>query len=122
MEPIADLNVLQAFSIAAGQRLGVGFNAAGGGQIVSHALYEPDELQRLRKKVWRGLTAKNRCQHRPHRGCPVAAAHNPSSRVEEELRSLHHRSVRNVKDVEALIEKQLRQEQTLADLRSSLGG
>jgi predicted nucleic acid-binding Zn-ribbon protein len=42
--------------------------------------------------------------------------------VEEELRTLRAEMSELRKDVEALIEKQRRQEQTLADLRSSLGG
>jgi len=125
MEPIADLNVLRGIlDSLRGKGLVLDLTPPGRGQIISHALYEPDELQRLREKSLAGFGSEEpQPTSTPRSGsAPVAAAHHASSRVEEELRSLRAEMSELRKDVVALIEKQRQQEQTLADLRSSLGG
>jgi uncharacterized protein len=125
MEPIADLNVLRGIldSLRA-KHLVLDLTPAGRGQIISHALYEPEELERLREKSLAGFGSEEPLPaSTPRSGsAPITAAHHASSRVEEELRSLRAEMSELRKEVEGLIEKQRRQEQTLADLRSSLGG
>ena len=125
MEPIADLNVLRGIlDSLRGKGLVLDLTPPGRGQIISHGLYEPDELHRLREKSLAGFGSEEPLPaSTPRSGAaPITAAHHPSSRVEDELRSLCAEMSELRKDVEALIEKQRRQEQTLADLRSSLGG
>jgi hypothetical protein len=62
MEPIADLNVLRGIldSLRA-KHLVLDLTPAGRGQIISHALYEPEELERLRE---------NRCRRRLREASP----------------------------------------------------
>jgi hypothetical protein len=124
MEPIADLNVLRGIldSLRA-KGLVLDLTPPGRGQIISHALYEPDELQRLREKSLAGFGSEEPLPPAAPRssGTPAMSS-GSSSRLEEELRSLRAEVSEMRRQVEALADAQRRQEQTIADLRSSLGG
>jgi uncharacterized protein len=126
MEPIADLNVLRGIldSLRA-KGLVLDLTPPGRGQIISHALYEPDELERLREKSLSGFGSAEPMPSpapRSSTSSPSAPASGSSSRLEEELRSMRSELTEMRRQVEDLAEAQRRQEQTIADLRSSLGG
>ncbi len=58
MEPIADLNALRPVLAALRRRkLVVALTPEGRGHVVTHALYRPEELQRLRAEYVRGSSA-----------------------------------------------------------------
>ena len=126
MEPIADLNVLRGIlDSLRGKRLVLDLTPAGRGQIISHSLYEPEELERLREKSLAGFgSAEPMSPAAASRSVPAAAPSSSSSsqRIEEELRSLRAEVAELRRELEALAEVQRRQNETVMDLRSSLGG
>jgi len=115
------------------KRLVIDLTPPGRGQIISHNLYEPEELQRLKERLASGgyetasapvPTAQP--SREPPRGSPHAA---PSStpvttpgKAIGELQSLRAELAEMRRDLEALTETVRRQEREISDLRTSVGG
>jgi uncharacterized protein len=133
MEPIADLTALREIlqSLRA-KRLVIDLTPPGRGQIISHNLYEPDELQRLKERLPTGgyetaapsvsasppITQHVPTQQRVSSPMPTSAPANASG----ELQSLRAELAEMRRELEALTETVRQQEREIDDLRSSLGG
>jgi hypothetical protein len=131
MEPIADLNAMRTiFNALKAKNLVIELTPPGRGQIISHNLYEPDELERLKERL--GSVAANyqpepAVASAPRASAPVAQAapaapQVDSSGLKEEMRSLRMELAELRRELEALTETVRRQESAVSDLRSSLGG
>jgi hypothetical protein len=141
MEPIADLNALrEILNSLRARRLVIDLTPPGRGQIISHGLYEAEELQRLKEKLSTGgyeaaapsavhpavhpamppaaHPAAATSQRNPPASMPVAPVAKPSA----ELQSLRTELAELRQELESLAETVRRQEQSISDLRSSLGG
>jgi hypothetical protein len=141
MEPIADLNALrEILNSLRARRLVIDLTPPGRGQIISHGLYEAEELQRLKEKLSTGgyeaaapsaihpvvhpamppaaHPAAATTQRYPPASMPVAPVARPSA----ELQSLRTELAELRQELESLAETVRRQEQSISDLRSSLGG
>jgi uncharacterized protein len=133
MEPIADLNALREIlqSLRA-KRLVIDLTPPGRGQIISHNLYEPDELQRLKERLPTGgyevaapavSSSPPIAQHAPTQqrvSSPIPAS--ASANASGELQSLRAELAEMRRELEALAETVRQQEREISDLRSSLGG
>ncbi|HZZ30165.1 MAG TPA: YceH family protein [Pirellulales bacterium] len=140
MEPIADLNALREIlqSLRA-KRLVIDLTPPGRGQIISHNLYEPDELQRLKEKLPSGSyepeahsapptpasSTGSAARSAPARSAPASSApagSAPAGSASDEWQSLRSELAELRHELEALMETVRQQEREIADLRSSLGG
>jgi hypothetical protein len=125
MEPIADLNVLRSIldSLRA-KRLVLDLTPPGRGQIISHALYELDELERLKEKCsavsgnFEGSTAATSREASHGATATTDRAH----RLEDDLRSLREEVAELRHELQSLTEIQRQQAVAISDLRTSLGG
>jgi uncharacterized protein YceH (UPF0502 family) len=141
MEPIADLATMRTiFNNLKAKNLVIELTPPGRGQIISHNLYEPDELARLKERLGSTATsyepAPAATAARPSAtgGVAPAAASSPShaavssitapasSGNGEELRTLRAELAELRRELEALAETVRRQENAISDLRTSLGG
>jgi uncharacterized protein YceH (UPF0502 family) len=134
MEPIADLATMRTiFNGLKAKNLVIELTPPGRGQIISHNLYEPDELERLKQRL--GSTAANHepapssaPQPRPTSpasAAPPAAAspaQGANSGNSEELRTLRTELAELRQELQSLAETVRRQEIAISDLRTSLGG
>jgi hypothetical protein len=124
MEPIADLNALRGIlqSLRA-KRLVIDVTPPGRGQIISHNLYEPEELERLKAKLAGGSSAEGEWSE-PARDRPVSqpAPIQPSQGGRDELQSLRAELAELRQEFESLAENVRRHDSAITDLRSSLGG
>jgi uncharacterized protein len=134
MEPIADLAAMRTiFNSLKAKNLVIELTPPGRGQIISHNLYEPEELERLKERLG---SASGGYESAP---APVSAprvnvassaavsikpqAYGQSDEsMREELRTLRGEFTELRHELEALAETVRRQENTISDLRSSLGG
>jgi uncharacterized protein YceH (UPF0502 family) len=131
MEPIADLNAMRSiFNALKAKNLVVELTPPGRGQIISHNLYEPDELERLKERLG-SVGASYQAEPvaasapRPSPAMAQTAAAAPqvdSSGLKEEMRSLRMELAELRRELESLAETVRRQESAVSDLRSSLGG
>ncbi|MCC7087496.1 MAG: DUF480 domain-containing protein [Pirellulales bacterium] len=130
MEPIADLNAMRTiFSALKAKNLVVELTPPGRGQMISHNLYEPDELERLKERLGSSgggdESALMASRPRPDAPAPhVSAEASPMdvSRPREEMQSLRTELADLRRELETLVETVRQQERALNDLRSSLGG
>ena len=131
MEPIADLNALRGILDALRARgLVIELTPPGRGQIISHNLYEPEELERLKGKLGGGGEAPASTAPQPRASYTASPAVAPSAvassaasdRTAEELRSVRTELAELRRELELLAETVHRQEDEVAALRSSLGG
>jgi len=141
MEPIADLNALrEILNSLRAKRLVIELTPPGRGQIISHGLYEAEELQRLKERLRAGGFEPSSAPVVSHGAMPAAAqshagaaravpsANSPSAsgqnteKTAEELRSLRTELAELRRELETLVETMRRQEESISDLRSSLGG
>jgi uncharacterized protein len=134
MEPIADLNAMrEILNALRAKKLVIDLTPPGRGQIISHGLYDAEELQRLKDRLGAGNyepSAPSAAPSAPvaaHRPAPAAVtmaaqSGQNSERAAEELRSLRSELAELRLELEALVENVRRQEETISDLRSSLGG
>jgi uncharacterized protein len=124
MEPIADLNVLRdILSSLREKKLVIDLTPPGRGQIISHNLYQPEELERLKAKLPTGgyesePPAPASVSTRPSAVTAVTA----SAASPGEMQSLRTELAQLRRELEELTETVRRQEQSIVDLRSSLGG
>jgi uncharacterized protein YceH (UPF0502 family) len=91
MEPIADLAALRTvLDSLRGKRLVIDITPPGRGQIISHALYEPEELERLRSRHQGGGDFQESHRSAPSRSLATAipASLEPTGGLAEELRSV----------------------------------
>ncbi len=124
MELIADLNALRGIlqSLRA-KRLVIDITPPGRGQIISHNLYEPEELERLKDKFGSAGSAESGWAEPPREHAASAARHEPAeSGGGEEMQSLRRELAELRREVESLAETVRRQETAITDLRASLGG
>jgi uncharacterized protein YceH (UPF0502 family) len=135
MEPIADLNALrEILTSLRAKRLVIDLTPPGRGQIISHNLYDPDELDRLKERLGStGYEAPPPAAPAPRAAMPASANHQspppavqsapaPSEKNSAELQSLRAELSELRQELQDLAEMIRRQEQTIGDLRSSLGG
>jgi uncharacterized protein len=131
MEPIADLNAMRTiFNALKAKNLVIELTPPGRGQIISHNLYEPDELERLKERlgsVGASYQAEPAAVSSPRPSAPQiqtapAAPQVDSSGLKEEMRSLRMELAELRRELESLAETVRRQEGAVSDLRSSLGG
>ncbi len=110
----------------------------GRGQIISHGLYEAEELDRLKTRLGSGgddggaVAASHYAPVVPRPSMPAMPAVQYSSpaapqatssvRQTEEVQSLRAELKQLRRELEELAETVRRQEQAISDLRSSLGG
>jgi hypothetical protein len=148
MEPIADLTALRTVldSLRA-KGLITYLTPAGRGQMLTHSLYEPEEMERLKAKIgtvgagedFEAAPAMNRASSPPSAPrVPAAtasvgsssAAMSPTSasvsaaseKIRDEMRSLRSEVAELRRELESLTETVRKQENEIADLRTSLGG
>jgi uncharacterized protein YceH (UPF0502 family) len=131
MEPIADLNALRSIleSLRA-KKLVIDITPPGRGQIISHNLYEPEELQRLKARHAGAASEPDepRSTAPTPRTIPSAPAmHAPIQmanvgRASEDLQALRTEIAELRQELETLAETIRRQEEAIRDLRASLGG
>jgi hypothetical protein len=98
----------------------------GRGQIISHNLYEPEELERLKSRFAGGVEQHERSEA-PRAAVPSghdAPTGNPlvSRESNDELRSLRAEIAELRHELESLLEKVRRQDDAISNLRSSLDG
>ncbi len=129
MEPIADLNALRGIlDSLRSKRLVIDITPPGRGQIISHNLYEPEELQRLKARHADGASESDESRESPRSTIGTSSHSSPaggSAIVREagaDLRSLRSEIAELRQELESLTEKVRRQEETISDLRSSIGG
>jgi uncharacterized protein len=133
MEPIADLTMLRTIlDNLRAKKLVIDITPPGRGQIISHNLYEPEELERLKSRH-AGAVSESYDEPSPPRTSPPAysapaAAHaspaptSTANRSSDEVESLRTQLAELRRDLEALTETVRRQEAEVQALRSSLGG
>ena len=124
MEPIADLNVLRGIlqSLRA-KRLVIDITPPGRGQIISHNLYEPEELERLKDRLGGGGSAESGGSEPPQRDRAASVPmREQSASGGTEVQSLRQELGELRREVEELAETVRRQESAISALRSSLGG
>lgn len=136
MEPIADLTAMRTiFNALKAKNLVIELTPPGRGQIISHNLYEPDELERLKDRLGSvggyeapaapssaPVSSSVSAAAQPIAARPQAMSHADSSGLQEELRSLRTEIAELRRELESLTETVRRQEHAVIDLRSSLGG
>jgi uncharacterized protein YceH (UPF0502 family) len=123
MEPIADLNALRTILDALrAKKLVVDLTPPGRGQILSHGLYESEELERLRARCASSgdfeapSPSSPAVQHRSMAETP--SRHTDSADVgslRAELSQLKH----DLEELKSVVE---RQQSSLDDMRAQLGG
>src|SRR5262249_47864259 len=109
MEPIPDLAALRGvLDLLRAKRLVIDITPPGRGQIISHALYEPEELERLRARYSgvgssAGFESEPRTAVRPQpsMGTPSASPES-AGRLSEELRSVRAELAQLRSELEAL--------------------
>jgi uncharacterized protein len=131
MEPIADLNAMRTiFNALKAKNLVIELTPPGRGQIISHNLYEPDELERLKQRLGSvaasyqpepAVASAPRASAPPVQATPMVSQAD-SSGLKDEMRSLRMELAELRRELEALAETVRRQESAVSDLRSSLGG
>lgn len=124
MEPIADLNALRGIlqSLRA-KRLVIDITPPGRGQMISHALYEAEELERLKERLGGASSQESgRSEPQPDRADSTATRRQAASGGMEDVQSLRQELAELRRELEALAETVRRQESAITDLRSSLGG
>lgn len=107
MEPIADLTALRTVldSLRA-KRLVIDITPPGRGQIISHALYEPEELERLRTRhqgtadSHESDSGRSVASRSPSNAIP--ASQQPTGGLAEELRSVRAELAELRRELEAL--------------------
>ncbi len=135
MEPIADLTALRGIlDSLRSKQLVIDITPPGRGQIISHNLYEPEELERLKsRQASAGYEHEDRA---PPRASPLspapATSHSSASQISataprsgpanDELQSLRVQLAELRQELESLAETVRRQEDSISDLRSALGG
>jgi uncharacterized protein len=125
MEPIADLNALrEILNSLRTKKLVIDLTPPGRGQIISHNLYQPEELERLKEKLASGgyesaAADTPSAQPRPSITTPIAATSATSS---GELQSIRTELAQLRRELEELAETVRRQDRSIGDLRASLGG
>ncbi|HEY2827789.1 MAG TPA: DUF480 domain-containing protein, partial [Pirellulales bacterium] len=131
MEPIADLNAMrEILNSLRGKRLVIDLTPTGRGQIISHGLYEAEELERLKQRLGSGGNETAQTPPATMRAAafpPVSTSqHMPpptagvsSAKSAEEMQSLRAELSELRRELESLAEMMRRQEQTISDLRSS---
>ncbi|HEY2759816.1 MAG TPA: hypothetical protein VGI75_03715, partial [Pirellulales bacterium] len=138
MEPIADLTTLRTvLDSLRGKGLITYLTPAGRGQILTHSLYEPEELERLKAKIGAAGAGENfepapaapRAQAAPSSVAAPATMSSASAslsavseKIGDEMRSLRSEMAELRREFEALTETVRKQENEIADLRTSLGG
>ena len=136
MEPIADLTTLRTIlQSLRGKGLVIEVTPAGRGQIISHALYEPQEIERLKERhagaaggeEFEAARAEPSAAHRQPANLSHGAASSnagvaSSGGSTRELESLRAELAELRQELAALADAVKRQEGTISDLRSSLGG
>lgn len=131
MEPIADLNALrEILNSLRAKRLVIDLTPPGRGQIISHGLYEADELDRLKERLGAGgyeappPTAPRAAMPASanHQSAPTSAPAPSNEKNTAELQSLRAELAELRQELQDLAEMIRRQEQMIGDLRSSLGG
>ena len=129
MEPIADLNALRGIlDSLRGKKLVIDITPPGRGQIISHGLYEPEELERLKTRhAGVGSEPADEPPAPVRSNAAAVSIHSPmqspnAGRVPEELQSLRTELAELRRDLESLTDTVRRQEDAITDLRSSLGG
>ncbi len=136
MEPIADLNAMRTiFNALKAKNLVIELTPPGRGQIISHNLYEPDELERLKERLGAagnngGWESSSAAAARPApaanlsagSGKPQTFAESNTNGIQEEMHSLRSEVAQLRRELETLTEVVRRQENAVSDLRSSLGG
>jgi uncharacterized protein len=147
MEPIADLTTLRTIlDNLRAKKLVIDITPPGRGQIISHNLYEPEELDKLKSRhagavsegydepPLRSSLQQSSPPQTSHSGAssasysaPAASSHSSApaaapNRTSDEVQSLRAQLAELRHDLEALTETVRRQEEELQSLRSSLGG
>jgi uncharacterized protein YceH (UPF0502 family) len=133
MEAIADLTTMRTIlDNLRAKKLVIDITPAGRGQIISHNLYEPDELEKLKSRHsgaggGESYDEPPRAAAQPAR--PAAPPSVPShaspaavNRSSDEVQSLRTQIAELRRDLEELRETVRRQEDTIQELRTSLGG
>ncbi|HEY2882066.1 MAG TPA: YceH family protein [Pirellulales bacterium] len=134
MEPIADLGAMRTIlDNLRGKKLVVDLTPPGRGQLISHNLYQVEELQRIKEKSVgrsgdddapapvRSVTPSGHAgptataSH--HSPAPVAASHSA-----DELRSIRSELAELREELETLAATVNQQQRAISDLRSALGG
>ncbi len=129
MEPIADLNALRGIlDSLRGKKLVIDITPPGRGQIISHNLYEPEELERLKARNAGAVSEMEKRPAPPQRANPPAATTHASmqpanaGRASDELQLLRTEIAELRRELDSQAETIRRQQEAIADLRSSLGG
>lgn len=132
MEAIADLSALKpVLDSLAARGLVIELSAAGRGQIVSHGLYEPRELERVRADA--GVAASAAATRDPEqesvpmRHAVVSTASSATDSVDleplrRELGALRQEVAALRAELDTLSESHRQAQRELAELRTSLGG
>jgi len=131
MEPIADLSALRPVVASLKSKgLVIGLTPEGRGHVVSHTLYEPKELEKL-KAQYAGIGTPETTAARstaPVAAPPAPAA--PAGAIEVEVIATIHRDLGELRsqvsqlrsDMDELMGKQRRLDDDVRDLRDTLGG
>jgi uncharacterized protein len=134
MEPIADLAALKiVLDSLRSKGLVTALTSEGRGQVVSHALYKPREIEALRAKYLRGGPADPLDKELPPATtatCRAAPAPQTSAVTDgreiaatsRELASLGQRVGQLERELEEVRDQQRRTEEELRQLKDSLGG
>jgi uncharacterized protein YceH (UPF0502 family) len=131
MEPITDLTTMRTIlDNLRAKKLVIDITPPGRGQIISHNLYEPDELAKLKSRhagaVSEGYDEPPRAAAparpaMPSSPAPVASA-PAANRSSDEVQSLRTQIAELRRDLESLTETVRRQEEAVQELRTQLGG
>jgi uncharacterized protein len=132
MEPIADLTTMRTIlDNLRAKKLVIDITPGGRGQIISHNLYEPDELDKLKSRH-AGAGGGESYAEPPRAAAPprTAVASSPApvaaapvaNRNSDEVQSLRTQIAELRRDLEALTETVRRQEDAVQELRTQLGG
>jgi uncharacterized protein YceH (UPF0502 family) len=118
MEPIADLTVLRSILQSLHSKgLVLELTPAGRGQIISHTLYEPEELERLKEKFAAGHYQEAADDDAPRARTPSSSA----SHSQSEIQSLRAEVAQLRKEIELLADRLRQQESALDGLRRLTG-
>jgi uncharacterized protein YceH (UPF0502 family) len=124
MEPIADLNALRSIlQSLRSKRLVTDVTPPGRGQIISHTLYQPEEMERLKQKFSVRESEGAAAPAEAVRSRPSApATSQAASGNSGEIQSLRAELAELRQELESLAETVRQQEKAISDLSSAIGG
>jgi hypothetical protein len=139
MDPIADLTALRPIVDSLKQKgLIVSLTPEGRGHVLTHALYLPQEMESLKAQFRSVAGGAEVAAHPPHvatriaptsvqtapiaRGALVTEPARRSDQVADDVESLRAEVTQLRRDLDELTEQVRRTEESLRDIRDSLGG